>query len=66
MTSIAEGVARRTNLDETLRVERWHATYNAAITGLHARPQSFSLQDGQARHIEATEAADLMHGALKP
>ena len=50
---------------EEKRVERWHATYNAALTGLHA----FYGGDGHcfdvsAAHASATSAADLAHGKL--
>jgi hypothetical protein len=52
--------------DECLRVERWHATYNAALTGLHAfssdlHQNGFGVEDS---HEMALQAANLAHGPL--
>ena len=55
--------------DEGKRVERWHATYNAALTGCHAFPglaDQYEPLDVQTSHEIATEAANLAHGKLKP
>ena len=50
--------------EEALRVKRWHATYNAAMTGLLARGQSMSLQCTEDCVAEAKVVANLTHGEL--
>lgn len=48
---------------ERVRVGRWHATYNAALTGCLAREQGhLHLHDG--RILEAVDAANALHGPL--
>lgn len=49
---------------EDVRVERWHATYNAALTGYCARQQSMQLQGPPDIHEHAVIAANLAHGRL--
>lgn len=51
--------------EERARIERWHATYNAALTGCYAweTPSGAGLTAEQA-HEAATEAANLAHGTL--
>lgn len=50
---------------ERLRVDRWHATYNAALTGLYASDSKNEWSP--AEHTEeARVAAELAHGPLKP
>lgn len=52
---------------ERVRVERWHATYNAALTGCHGwcDHEGVGLTN-EVAHDAATEAANLAHGPLKP
>jgi len=51
---------------ESERVERWHATYNATLTGLHAfsselHQNGFGVEDS---HEMSLQAANLAHGPL--
>lgn len=50
---------------ENLRRDRWHATYNAALTGLSAfcHPEGGGL-DVENCHDIATRSANLAHGEL--
>lgn len=50
--------------EEETRVERWHATYNAALTGFCMREQSMRLQGPEDIHEAAMNAANLAHGEL--
>ena len=52
--------------DEAKRVERWHATYNAALTGLLSHAQTSRLQCTADCVEEATIAANMTHGRIKP
>lgn len=57
----------RPNADEQRRVDRWHATYNAALTGLRAWSSvGTDHLNVEAAHREATASADLAHGKLAP
>lgn len=49
---------------EEKRIDRWHATYNAALTGLWVR---YGLTDRGDRenHDLAMQAADRAHGPLE-
>lgn len=51
----------RANFTEHNRVDRWHTTYNASLTGSRAR----GLEDWAVRD-DAVEDADRAHGPLKP
>lgn len=49
---------------ECLRVERWHETYNAALTKLAAKELSSAAAD--YTHDRCILAADKAHGPLNP
>lgn len=50
---------------EEIRVFRWHATYNAALTGLYAKRSDRKDPSHHEIDIDARIAADIAHGALK-
>jgi hypothetical protein len=53
--------------EEAKRVERWHATYNAAVTGLRAWSSAGTdYLNAEAVHREALASANLAHGKLVP
>jgi len=59
-------IAHRTSAmerDRSLHADRWHATYNATLTGLIANSRDFGTTDFQ--HDEARKAADRAHGPLE-
>ena len=58
--------AERLRAVEALRVERWHATYNAALTGMYAGNEDWSGDPSDMHHMHKTAviAADLAHGPL--
>jgi hypothetical protein len=63
----AEDATLERGRKERLRIERWHATYNAALTGLQA--WSREDHDGfttEEAHVMAADSACLLHGELKP
>lgn len=51
--------------DEHIRIDRWHATYNAALSGCHGwcDHEGVGLSN-EVAHEAATEAANLAHGPL--
>lgn len=49
---------------EDVRVDRWHATYNAALTGLHSHCGEDGEYTVEGAHARARNAANLAHGAL--
>lgn len=56
------------SLAEEKRVERWHATYNAALSGLfasmnHDTVRADDINDG-FWHRVAVRSADIAHGPL--
>lgn len=61
-----EDVMSERGRQERLRVERWHATYNAAIAGLYALPDEDGADfDPEFTHKVAAKAARLAHGPLE-
>lgn len=60
-TVLAAEVRRLRAQVADLQPYRWHATYNAALTGIHARGWADSVKN---RHEDATAAANLAHGEL--
>jgi hypothetical protein len=64
MTSLAEGVALRTAAKEAQRVDRWWATYNAALTGIYANAEDYGNASPIDLNNVATVAANLAHGKL--
>lgn len=52
---------------EDKRADRWHATYNAALTGLNAWSDGRGgYYENEDAHAAATDAANLAHGELVP
>lgn len=49
---------------EEVRVERWHVTYNAALTGLCANRSEPKDPRHHEIHLDARIMADIAHGAL--
>lgn len=62
---MSDYIKSRAKFMENLRRDRWHATYNAALTGLSAfcHPEGGGL-DVENCHDIATRSANLAHGEL--
>jgi hypothetical protein len=56
-------LARLMELLESQRVERWHATYNAAVTGIITRAAEYGWGPSNVKR-SATGHANAMHGPL--